>query len=1340
MNAQELGELVIAPDDLPLIKAIVNRGEQLEAETPGLALNIKVTKEQASYEAVRNSYIARRGGIAITYLDDLRNTTPVIKKHILFDGFKPDIRKTENTIHEALYRWVRGGKDFLRLGGLAFRSGLEPAITDKGYDALMMVEKMYHSPQSNAIRAELQKLADVDGNIWLPRGLTRDPTGHRGVESYAISVDKALDFGHARLYKVHVDDILAVVNDIGDYGKNNLEVLVLPPTRDNAVLASNSKVPEELVLDLPEEVPVPVVGTIGTAVVTSIKDMRALLNTAMTEAVQNLRSLGFGMETIALKTGTPLETIKQIIETGHVTGAGLFKFTSKEDIELALDFRNRALALSTDMKRVPQPQIYSALDQRNLKATSDGLLQMYLFSSKSQFVRDYADLMYTDDMRILSQHMYDEVHKVTQSEMKTTFFSSSNQVLEAFGALGSMATAVGKNTVHMKNMVYERFEKPISNLMGQIIKKGDASIIEANTATAVYASIKGVRVYKNGAFWIPADNTTRQVINDFISMSDEAATTFLNEYPDAFTIARFKDKEYKIVGEETKALMTRLQEYGREMYELKNSHRKAIGRPELPDIGMWMPSFNPREKELAYVYDKANDSVSMLYANTEEELLSGIADYKKSLIAKYGAKWENHVRIVPKSEQEAYNILAGRHDSMYMQAADISKQHGGSSTPTLVATDTSIFSDILQGYQHHVHDGIEKIVELQFHDTMNVLKNLSDLSKGVHSEASLGVIKRLSTKPVDPGQVIRNILLGRPSLTEHKTWSELQQRVQVGTDFLLKSVADFMQPLIAPITGKLTGKQPRTREQWLAVVEEMKANKMIFPFGDLQEELGLNRYLREGTTGNENLTPRLVALGNGLAATVLLKVLEVAQPMVNAMSLPILTSAAVNRKLQSSFMGTALDPTAKFSVQSAMADGIRLLNHPTMGKYWANVFKNKGDLEVGLREVTEILEHKRNLDPGILTALEQATESKLVDWLSTLSTKSEKMVREISMFTGVAMAKKAYPKISDTGAYIFARDFADQAVGNYTSAQRPAVFQGSFGSGMALFQTYMLTMAQAMYRQIEHRNWASLGKMLLTQSTIFGASSLPGFHVVSEAIGTHFSDQHFDLETGTFRALPDEAANILLYGIPSSFGPGFTTRGDIQPRLPNPTNINSIAAINIGKQAYDAMERVAIAGFGQDGNTGRALLEAISLQSVSRPLARMSELVSGTSITSRGDIVASASEMYTAQGVIARIMATRPIEEIKIRETFQLDSVYKAADGKKRAAVIERLKTYIRDGAEDPEAFDRLASEYLRTGSTAGWRAAVSDAIRQSAMGGNATSIAKLRPDSPLNLLIDDLD
>jgi hypothetical protein len=283
--------------------------------------------------------------------------------------------------------------------------------------------------------------------------------------------------------------------------------------------------------------------------------------------------------------------------------------------------------------------------------------------------------------------------------------------------------------------------------------------------------------------------------------------------------------------------------------------------------------------------------------------------------------------------------------------------------------------------------------------------------------------------------------------------------------------------------------------------------------------------------------------------------------------------------------------------------------------------------------------------------------------------------------TGWYMSKEAYPKLADNGRMIFARDFMDRVIGNYTASQRPTMFQGTFGVAMGLFQTYMLTMAQSMYRHLERGEFKALAKMMLVQVGIFGAKSLPGYNIVSEHIGEHFSDQNVDLTTGTFRALPTALAESIIYGLPSTFGQAsVTSRGDIQPRIPDPTlGINAIPAVNLTNQAWQAMARVAKAVYSTDQTAGQGIMEAMTLQSISRPIARLSEFASGQAITGRGNLVAGPDQIYTWQSVVARALSTRPISEARARDALHLNSMYGSIDRDNRVCHFhEAQKSYER--------------------------------------------------------------
>jgi hypothetical protein len=1352
LDAAKFNKVVVDPDHLPLLKALSVRAQQLMKEDPAAVLTVKLTKEAPSFGAIQKAAIARKGGVAEDYVEQLASLS---KRWDDFSLYHPNktTGKVSPEAENALDEWVHGEYRDLRLGAAVYKNivhsdTLSEAVRPKALRAKTILEELYNSKTSIAVRDEFRQRADVDGNVWLYRGMRQDPKGHRTLESYTTLPEKAAEFGISnpdavKMYKIHVDDIVATMHDFGNGYKP--EILAFPPTRDWAQISKTNlrELPDELVIKMPEVVNV---ADQKTAIISGVSEIEKAILASTDTLISDLQRKGFGIETIALKTGMSVENVTAWIskEPAVREGAGLIRYASQADITEAIDIGKRAIGFSTNMTKVPHAEMLSKLNSMNLDATSKGIVEMSLLTSPSEFVQKIAQALLSDDVKILIQDIHTHLGEVTGASLKNSMLASTNQVLEALGPVGVSINTIGKEVIAINNALKEAFEEPIAALMGQIIKEGEATLIEANTALTVNASISGRRFYKAGSFWTLSEKLSLKDLRDLIKMPDDIFQQISGSVDEIggalFTKAQYAGKDFDIASPAVREMMERLQGYGREMYEFNNAAMRAVGKADLGDIGFWTPSFNPRNKSIAYVHDLITDSTSMLYADSDELLASGIKSYEDTMFKKHGSGWNKNIRIVPKSQQDAYNMLAGRHDSLYMQAADLSKQHGGSSASTVVSTDTSMFRDILQGYQNHVSDGVEKIVEIQLNETLNHLKNLSDMSQGLYSPATKGVLQKLSSKPVDPGQTIRNILLGRPLLSEHKAWSELQQRGQVYTDLALKTITEIFQPLLAPVVGKVSGTKARTAEEWTKVLSDMENKGIVNPFDGLDKAFGLGKYLEEGKGGAEALTPRVVALGNGLAATTLLRVLELAQPLVNALSLPILTSGAVNRKMAGSFMGTAIDPMAKFSTAEAMYDGIRLMNHPTLGTKWSKIGEAKGIFNIELRNVTELLEHQRSLDSGVLTAVEKGMESSLVKMLSKPADMSESFVRRSSFFTGVGIAKKAYPGLSDTGIYTFARSFMDEAVGNYTAAQRPAMFQGTFGVAMGLFQTYMLTLAQTMYRQVEHRDWSSLGKLLLTQSTIFGTASLPGFHIVSEQIGKSFSDQHVDLQTGSIRAVGDEAASLILYGLPSSIGPGIVTRGDIQPRIPNPFQVDTLALVNITKQAYNGMERVAQAAYHADENAGKAMLEAISLQSISRPIARLSELASGQSITSRGDIVTDSSRMYTTQGIISRIMATRPLEEIKAREALHLNTVYGQFDSDKRKGVTARLKSHIRNGDMDGEKLDVLASEYLRSGSPTGWRSAVNDAVMQAAQGGNVTTLGKLKPGSPLNLMIEDID
>jgi len=497
---------------------------------------------------------------------------------------------------------------------------------------------------------------------------------------------------------------------------------------------------------------------------------------------------------------------------------------------------------------------------------------------------------------------------------------------------------------------------------------------------------------------------------------------------------------------------------------------------------------------------------------------------------------------------------------------------------------------------------------------------------------------------------------------------------------------------------------------------------------------------------------QIIATGNSVLATLALRVLETGHAFVTAVSWPIMTLPELLTKMPKTFMGNAATGEAIEAMFPARAiyDGIRW-RHSDAAKPHIERWIKEGFGKPIVSEATDLNQMLSSGAQGIVGKINKIVNSDFIKTLSTPSDFAEKETRLWSLSVGYQIARRLYPGISDEGADLFAKQFLTKTVGNYYAAQRPAMFQGTFGVAIGLFQTYMLSWAQQMYRGIEDRQFKALASQMLSQAGLFGMSSLPMYDMFSKTIGEHFSDKHYDLSTGTYRALPDQAAEFLIYGLPASLGVGVYTRGDLQPRLPfvgqqNP--LDTIAAINASRQFIGATGHSLSKVYEANGlgDRFRGLLEGISMQSLSRPLARIVETVplpdgkggfrAVGAISREGNTIATSEEIWSGPGLMSRLLTSRAAEEQVKREVDYLNSFYGAVDYKNRKKATEALKSSIRSGTLDDATLENTSREYLRTGTSTGWTAALNEALATSEGGIDYKLGKRLRSGSPLQLMI----
>lgn len=1340
-DADKLAKAVLGENDLPLMSAIVMKMKsdfELQSKVR-ITLHDKSPVQKAFLESApggRNAY-----GLPQTYA---QGTQKFLDADWMRKSFDPRKGSNGDAVAARLVNdWVAGDQQPInRMAQEWAAKGF--SATGKDEHAAMKFDALYNSVGSQKLRAEFLQVADPDGYVYLYRGVklnnNKDIYRANILEPHTTDPLKAAEFtkhsnGQVRLVKVHVDNIAGGWIDDASQPYRN-EILVLPAANaPEAVLSGDLKNLTYRKLE----------AQLGTADVTGASkgkqvmygDLEELLVQEKQRLIDDMLRQGYPMEAISIKSDTPLSAV---MDYAHMQKDGsvslsdfykiedLIKTKSVADAEEAIRPKNAPIILEGNATKNPYIEGHQALSNKNMKDISDTFMMAIMSGSGSGAARELSQYIY-GDWKVAMDIMKAELGKANNELAGSKMINSTDFWARNMGSIGPIATNVGKQVQRITNDLIKKIVSPISDAMA-VVAKDPAATVEFNTFINLNASLKGWRMF---------DSTTGQLMQRVEKVGENGKPVTVLE------AAKLDGKTYAIATPEVRSLIEGMNQQGKELFDLTNTSRKILGKADISDIGLWVPSMNPVNKFIAYVHDLGTDTTKLLYANNKAEYVDMVRNYKKYLADSGKA---GGVQVVTKDEQAMWNVLNGRLDVMSMERADVSMLKGGSSSSAIVNSGLGVFSELAGGYEHYITSQMRNIAELNMHEVTAMLDNMSAINQATVKSQPFGELKKVVTQEKDAAAVLKNTLLGNSNLGEHAGWAKINQSFETGLTFGVNAVTDAWRTVTEPVQKALFGgKKAMTPELAKKIdYEEMSrllASKGIHnPWAAFDKEAA-NMFGMSKLEDHKDSSKRIIYASNALAATVALRIGELAQPLVNILSLPILTGLATASKMPAEFMGVARGTAelGPFGGVKLMYEGARAANSPMWRKLDADWAK-QGYYSPLVSEVSNILRASRSFEKGAVSKIESALDSKMVQIMSKPADLSESFVRRQTMFTGAVLAKRLYPELSDAGITIFARDFMDKAVGNFHASQRPVFFQGTLGVALGLFQTYMLTLGQSVYRQLEMRNYKALGKAALTQSGIFGVESMPGFKEVSTMIGDHFSDENVDLTTGTYRALGSKAADIVLYGLPSNLGPSLHTRGDVSIRPPNVLGgLQNTVAVSFVSQTMDMMESVQNSLKSDNKDMARAFGQALAMQSMSRPLARGAELATGYSTTRKGNTVQTPEEVWTAQGIISRVLATRPLEESKLREAMHLNTFYGSKDRERRQEVTNQLKTAIRGGELSQEQIEKFSGEYLRKGGTpTGWRSALNTAIAQTDSSGKMGLIEKLKPNNPLNFMIDNLD
>jgi len=1175
--------------------------------------------------------------------------------------------------------------------------------------------------------------------------------------------------------------------------RHNGEVFI--PTDDIAVAqAWYSRLSKDLANGIPTKIKLTTVPTVvdgisqsaikSSSKEISLEELKQHIVTTKGDYLAGLLKAGASSQEMSIRLNLPMDNINAIIAQGkRIDEVGdIGTYVNPAHIQDAyMSQANRVLAISSNARKLMSsklrgPDNAAIFDTEAIQLANSEIVDVVMSSSKSTL----GQAIYK---RILSDKdswdmIKEAVGQISNENVGAIMINSADFYLRRLGVAGERMAVLGQETTHTLNSTSSDILAP-SAAMLRAFKSTLAGREEFNRVINILNGTGGYRnIDGNGKLYKTAMGEQGSV-KEYITETDGRAL---------------------YISPEMQKILTEFSSVSKEQLELHNTYNRLLGFKDMSDIGLHIPAFNPKNKFISYILDRESTSpdqrIRLLVAR-DGKSLEAMEDHWQRTVGSNNKRFE---LIGSKSNQEDYNYWHQRVSPIEMDFADVSKIHSGASGQFFNPLGDDYAETIINNWHNRfIHYG-KKLQQVYLSDLMEHLDNMSAVNKSyTKNQPASNRIAQLNQAP-DAALAVKNIILGNDQLDASMTWKAVNNGVAAAMDYAIQKVAKPIEGFAQFISdGKYLTKQAFTgitniptvgkaEVSYKRLSQELKSQGFRLPF----ENFAHYEAFKKDTTGSvtalwdisidkgtirapsQEAGERFIAqmdklqivetarrlevspakaeeyiqAGASFLTMTALKVLEFGHAAVTAMSWPIMTLPNLYRDFTKTPISETMGVVFPFRL---ISDGIRF-RHSAVGASKMKQWTAEGYAGSIVSEVQEMQKLLNTGGKGAVARINQITNSKLVERLSTATNFAEEETRLWSLSTGYLAAKKAWPGISDREADMFAKSFLARSVGNYNSGQRPALFQGVLGQTIGLFQTYMLSWAQNMYRNIEEKSFNALMSQSLFQAGMFGMSSMPLYNHYSTAIGEHFSDKHFDLTTGTYRAVPEPIADFLIYGLPASLGVGLYTRGNIQPRVPfvQDKPMDTIATVNVIRQLYGATTEMITGAMASNGmaDKTRAILEGLSVQSMSRPMARIVELLPqynqetgdvvpvGT-VTRKGNTVGTSDMVWSIPGVLSRVFASRSSQEAIKRDMLYLSSYYGSLDSDNRKEAAHLMKISLRNGTLNSDNLDIIASRYLRSGTAQGFRSALNEAVATTEGGIDATMAKKVRDGSPFMSMID---
>lgn len=763
----------------------------------------------------------------------------------------------------------------------------------------------------------------------------------------------------------------------------------------------------------------------------------------------------------------------------------------------------------------------------------------------------------------------------------------------------------------------------------------------------------------------------------------------------------------------------------------KNRYRVALGLAPIPRKNFYAPPPDLRGKLVGFTLDQDGRAVpgGAIISSNEEEFRRLVEAKEKTL--KPG--WVVRRKSALDRTEDWFDQAAMDWINPGSGFAPVKTQTGSLSPDTI---NSNAIGDSL----NWVKDQVEQI-------GTNTMRTLYD-SQLRFARARGTTEAYLNNIPDD--SAVRTIWDEYESIILGKTLSATDKSI---TGTMMKKVEKTINYALAESWPALRWMSPVQMSRWVADLADRtgyRTPKAVTTFSQLSKELGpYTPYKTAVDYAEQTLKvsrpPEIRGISEGLnrmSAALMLRYFELPMAAMNILGL-ITTMPSILRSGRAPLMSSYQHKGKRVGVVDSMQilmgatkDLTRMSKHAD----WDMMVKNGdttqqvADFNRQMSLITDqssfrrimlgdkTIEMKNVKDVRSLKDVQDIAKNKGVDGLiSVLTDTTENWSRTWSHFVGLRLADLQ----GITGAearHSFARDISNAAIANYNPLNRPELFQSAVGSMFGLFASYMQSYNQRLFRWMEKGEYASIGRQLAMQSTLFGVASLPGFNAIQAGLLKAGYTETADGDEPTivdhiYAKFGPELGTAIAHGGLSQTGIALYTRGDMNYRDLTLDPRQLMAGVGLLTQTATAVKEAGQHLF--DANTlddnGR-IMEVIARNMPNRVMKGLIGQVvnSGRDTDANGQLVTETRSFYEAalrsmgvrstfqQGRIEAFYANKAAEQREAgrMETLRLETRSLVRnDPNWQTKIPELFESYLGNGGR-PEHFRQWIKDQLRSATS----------------------------------------